>query len=125
MSEPSSVILNKRIKFALLKPVTKEEFIEKIVEFINGIANFLSDNGCEKIGHINFIATTDGEDYLQINITECDESPKVKDLLRKKFSKINAILNIIEFGVKKEYIDNKINEEIENIKAYFNLDNKT
>ncbi len=125
MSESSSVILNKRIKFALLKPVTKEEFIEKIIEFINGIVKFLSNSGCEEIGHINFIATTDGEDYLQINITECDERPKIKDFLRKKFSKISTTLNIIEFGVKKEHIDNKINEDIENIEAYFNSGNKT
>jgi len=121
MSEASIVILNKKIKFSLLKPVTKEEFIEKIIEFTNGIVNFLINSGCEKLGHINFIATTDGEDYLQINITECDERPRIKDFLRKKFSKINITLNIIEFGVKKEQVDIKIDEGIENIEAYFNL----
>ena len=83
--------------------------------------NFLINSGCEKLGHINFIATTDGEDYLQINITECDEIPRIKDFLRKKFNKINATLNIIEFGVKKEQVDIKIDEGIENIEAYFNL----
>ncbi|MDD3519776.1 MAG: hypothetical protein PHU65_00895 [Actinomycetota bacterium] len=120
MTEASSVILNKKIKFSLLRTVTKEEFIGKIVEFANSVVNFLINSGCEKIGHINFIATTDGEDYLQVNITECAERPKIKDFLRKKFNKVSTTLNIIEFGVKKEQIDNKINEEIENIEAYFN-----
>jgi len=121
MAETSSVIFNKKIRFSFAKAINKEQFIDKLVKFANDIVGFLNNSGCEKIGHINIISTTDGEDYLQINISDCDETPKIKGFLREKFSKISTTLNIIEFGVKKEIIDDKINEEIGNIDSYFNM----
>jgi len=121
MVETPSVIFNKKVKFSLIKPITKGQFIDKLVELAKNIVDFLNNSGCEKVGHINIISTTDGEDYLQINISDCNEEPKIKGFLREKFSKISTTLNIIEFGVQKERIDDKVNEEIKNIESYFNI----
>ncbi len=39
--------------------------------------------------------------------------------IRKTFEKIKLTLNIIEFGVGREKIDNKIDSEMKNIKDYY------
>jgi len=120
MNEIKSVALTKKIILTASKPIKKEEFLNKILEFANKLIEFLNLNGCEKLGHIKFISTTDGEDYLQVSVLDCKEVPTIKGALRKTFAKINMTLNIIEFGVDKENITKKIDEEFHNIESYFN-----
>ena len=120
MNTGSSVALTKRVIITSPKPVTKEDFIKKIGEISKSIIDFLKKNGCRKIGHIKFISTTDGEDYLQFSVLGIAEKPKIQGILRKTFEKIKLTLNIIVFGVGREEIDNKINEEMKNIQEYFN-----
>ena len=120
MNTDSSVALTKRVIITSPKPVTKEDFIKKIGEISKSIIDFLKKNGCRKIGHIKFISTTDGEDYLQFSVLDIAEKPKIQGILRKTFDKIKLTLNIIVFGVGREEIDNKINEEMKNIQEYFN-----
>ena len=120
MNTDSSVALTKRVIITSPKPVTKEDFIKKIGEISKSIIDFLKKNGCRKIGHIKFISTTDGEDYLQFSVLDIAEKPKIQGILRKTFEKIKLTLNIIVFGVGREEIDNKINEEMKNIQEYFN-----
>lgn len=120
MSETNSVTLTKKIILTSPRPIDKEEFLKKILEFASKLMEFLDLNGCERLGHIKFISTTDGEDYLQVSVLDCKEKPTIKGALRKTFTKINTTLNIIEFGVDKENITKKIDEEIQNIESYFN-----
>ncbi|HAJ94912.1 MAG TPA: hypothetical protein DCP02_01645, partial [Actinobacteria bacterium] len=80
---------------------------------------FLKKNGCREIGHIKFISTTDGEDYLQFSIEDIKKKPTIQGILRKTFTKIKLTLNIIEFGVGREDIDNKLDSEIKKIQDYF------
>jgi hypothetical protein len=120
MEQSDSVILTKKLIITSLRPILEDEFIKKITELFYKLVNFLKDNGCEEIGHINFIATTDGEDYLQVNISNCEEKPKIKGFLRKTFNKISATLNIIEFGVDKNSISQKVDDEFSYIQSYFN-----
>ena len=89
----------------------------KIVDVF--IIKFLKKNGCKQLGHVKLISTTDGEDYLQLSVLDIAQKPQIKGMLRKTFEKIKLTFNIIEFGVCEEEIDNKITEEIKNIKAYF------
>lgn len=120
MNTDSSVILTKRVIITSSNPITKEDFIKKIGEIAKNIIDFLKKNGCRKLGHMKFISTTDGEDYLQLSILDIAQKPKINGILRKTFGKIKLTFNIIEFGVSKEKINSKINEEMENIQAYFN-----
>ena len=120
MNTGSSVALTKRVIITSPKPVTKEDFIKKIGEISKSIIDFLKKNGCRKIGHIKFISTTDGEDYLQFSVLGIAEKPKIQGILRKTFEKIKLTLNIIVFGIGREEIDNKITKEMENIQEYFN-----
>ena len=120
MNTDSSVVLTKRIIITSSNPITKEDFVKKIGEIAKNIVDFLKKNGCTKLGHMKFISTTDGEDYLQLSILDIDQKPKINGILRKTFEKIKLTFNIIEFGVSKEEINSKINEEMENIQKYFN-----
>lgn len=120
MNADSSVVLTKRVIITSSNPMTKEDFIKKIGEIAKNIIDFLKKNGCRKLGHMKFISTTDGEDYLQLSILDIAQKPKINGILRKTFGKIKLTFNIIEFGVRKEEINSKINEEMENIQAYFN-----
>ena len=119
MTDNNSVTLTKKIVLTAPVLINKEEFLKKILEFADKLMEFLNVNGCEKLGHIKFISTTDGEDYLQVSVNDCSEKPEIKGTLRKTFFKIKTTLNVIEFGVKKENVANKINEEVENIESYF------
>ena len=119
MDAKSSVILTKRVTITSSGPVIKEDFINKMREVISSIINFLKKNGCSKLGHIKFISTTDGEDYLQLSVLDIKEKPKVNGVLKKTFEKIKLTFNIIEFGVSRELVEDKISEEIENIQKYF------
>lgn len=120
MNIGSSVVLTKRVIITSSNPITKEDFVKKIGEIAKNIVDFLKKNGCTKLGHMKFISTTDGEDYLQLSILDIAQKPKINGILRKTFEKIKLTFNIIEFGVGKEEIDSKINEEIKNIQVYFN-----
>jgi hypothetical protein len=120
MNDIDTVTLTRKIVLTSSTLISKEEFLNKILEFADKLMEFLNLNGCEKLGHIKFISTTDNEDYLQVSVTDCKEKPEIKGTLRKTFSKIYTTLNIIEFGVRKENITEKINEEVENIESYFN-----
>ena len=115
----NSVALTRNIIITSPKPITKEDFVIRIEKVATGILNFLKKNGCKELGHIKFISTTDGEDYLQISILDMGQKPVVKGMLKKAFDKVKLTLNIIEFGVHKEDINSKINKEIENIQKYF------
>ncbi len=119
MNTNSTVALTKRVVITFSKPATKEDFIKKIGEISKNIIDFLKKNGCKEIGHIKFISTTDGEDYLQFSIEDIRKKPVIQGILRKTFAKIKLTLNIIEFGVKREDIDNKVDSEIKNIQDYF------
>ncbi len=120
MGRSDSIILTKKLIITSLRPILEDEFIKKITELSYKLINFLKDNGCEEIGHIKFIATTDGEDYLQVGISDCEEKPKIKGFLRKTFNKISTTLNIIEFGVDKGSISQKVDDEFAYIQSYFN-----
>ncbi|MFA5015084.1 MAG: hypothetical protein WC549_06035 [Actinomycetota bacterium] len=122
MDTNSSVILTKKVTITSSSPVTKEDFVKKIGEIAGNIIDFLKKNGCTKLGHMKFISTTDGEDYLQLSVQDISQGPKINGILKKTFEKIKLTLNIIEFGVCKEEIDRKIDEEIKSIQSYF--DNK-
>ncbi len=115
----STVALTKKVIITSSRPVTKEDFINKISEISKNLVEYLKKNGCKEIGHIKFISTTDGEDYLQVSVHDISKKPKVQGILRKTFEKIKLTLNIIEFGVGREKIDNKIDSEMKNIKDYF------
>ncbi len=119
MNTETTVALTKRAVITFSKPATKEDFIKKIGEIAKNIIDFLKKNGCKEIGHIKFISTTDGEDYLQFSIEDIRKKPVIQGILRKTFAKIKLTLNIIEFGVKREDIDNKLDSEIKNIQDYF------
>ena len=119
MSGIKSTILNKNVIFTFQKAVKKEIFIKKMKEFANNIVDFLKSNGCKTLGHIKFIATSNGEDYLQLSVLDIDKSPKVEGILRKTFEKIKLTLNVIVFGVDKEYIDSKVSEELVNLENNF------
>ena len=119
MNDIDSVTLTKKIVLISPSLIDKDEFLKKILEFADKLMEFLNLNGCEKLGHIKFISTTDREDYLQVSVLDCKDKPEIKGTLRKTFSKIYTTLNIIEFGVKKENVSKKINEEVENIESYF------
>lgn len=119
MNTDNTVALTKRVVITFSKPATKEDFIKKIGEIAKNIIDFLKKNGCTEIGHIKFISTSDGEDYLQFSIEDIKKKPKVQGILRKTFTKIKLTLNIIAFGVEREAIDNKMDIEIKKIQNYF------
>ena len=119
MNPNSTVALTKKVIITSSRPVTKEDFINKISEISRNLVEYLKKNGCTEIGHIKFISTTDGEDYLQFSVHDISKKPKIQGILRKTFEKIKLTLNIIEFGVGREKIDNKVDSEMKNIKDYF------
>jgi len=119
MNSNSTVALTKKVVITSSKPVTKEDFIKKIGEISKNLIKYLKNNGCTEIGHIKFISTTDGEDYLQFSVHDISKKPIIQGILRKTFEKIKLTLNIIEFGVDKDKIDNKADTEMKNIKDYF------
>ncbi|MCJ7471479.1 MAG: hypothetical protein MUP02_01530 [Actinobacteria bacterium] len=119
MNSNSTVALTKKVIITSSRPVTKEDFIKKIGEISKNLIEYLKENGCKEIGHIKFISTTDGEDYLQFSVHDISKKPKIQGILRKTFEKIKLTLNIIEFGVGREKIDNKLDSEMKNIKDYF------
>jgi hypothetical protein len=119
MNSNSTVALTKKVTITSSRPVTKEDFIKKIGEISKNLIEYLKENGCKEIGHIKFISTTDGEDYLQFSVHDISKKPKIQGILRKTFEKIKLTLNIIEFGVGREKIDNKLDSEMKNIKDYF------
>jgi len=119
MDTKSSVILTRRVTITSPNPVVKEDFIKKMGEVIGDIINFLKENGCTKLGHIKFISTTDGEDYLQLSVLDMKEKARINGILKSTFGKIKLTFNIIEFGVTKELIESKISEEIKGLQAYF------
>ncbi len=120
MGADSSVAFSKKIIITSPKPVTKEDFLKKISETAKNIINFLKKKGCRKLGHIKFISTTDGEDYLQFSILDISQKPEIQGVLRKTFEKIKVTLNIIEFGVDEEEVKAEVNKELESIQKYFN-----
>ncbi|MEA2015441.1 MAG: hypothetical protein U9O59_01780 [Actinomycetota bacterium] len=120
MDAKSSVILTKRVTITSPNPVVKEDFIDKMGEISSNIVKFLKKNGCSKLGHIKFISTTDGEDYLQLSVLDMKDKPQINGILKKTFGKIKLTFNIIEFGVARELVENKVSEEIKNIQEYFN-----
>ena len=115
----STVALTKKVIITSSRPVTKEDFINKISEISKNLVEYLKKNGCTEIGHIKFISTTDGEDYLQFSVHDISKKPKIQGILRKTFEKIKLTLNIIEFGVGREKMDNKIDSEMKSIKDYY------
>jgi hypothetical protein len=119
MNSNGTVALTKKVTITSSRPVTKEDFIKKIGEISKNLIEYLKENGCKEIGHIKFISTTDGEDYLQFSVHDISKKPKIQGILRKTFEKIKLTLNIIEFGVGREKIDNKLDSEMKNIKDYF------
>lgn len=119
MTIEDSVALTKKVILTSSKPITKEDFIDKIKEIAKNILLYLKDSGCKKLGHIKLITTTDGEDYLQLSVFDMDEEPVIKGVLKKAFEKVKLTLNIIEFGISKEDIDSRISEEIKNVEKYF------
>ena len=116
----NSIILTKNVILSFPKAVNKEDFITKIKEFAGNVIAYLKSNGCNHLGHIKFISTTDGEDYLQLSVLDMDQLPKIDGILRKTFEKIKLTLNVIVFGIRKEDINNKITEEITHLEDYFN-----
>ncbi|GEM_PF-690271 len=119
MNSNGTVALTKKVIITSSRPVTKEDFIKKIGEISKNLIEYLKKNGCREIGHIKFISTTDGEDYLQFSVHDISKKPIIQGILRKTFEKIKLTLNIIEFGVGREKIDNKADTEMKNIKDYF------
>ncbi len=119
MPEDSSIILNKNIILTFAEPVSKDDFIKKIKEAAANLVSFLKSNGCSQLGHIKFISTTNGEDYLQLSVLDIDQGPKVDGILKKTFEKIKVTLNVIVFGMQKDDVNKKITEEITNLENYF------
>ena len=119
MNSNSTVALTKKVVITSSRPVTKEDFIKKIGEISKNLIEYLKKNGCTEIGHIKFISTTDGEDYLQFSVHDISKKPIIKGILKKTFEKIKLTLNIIEFGVDRDKIDNMADTEMKNIKDYF------
>jgi len=120
MAANDSISLTRKVVITSAKTIAKEDFIKKIVEITESMLLYLKNNGCEKLGHLKLISTTNGEDYLQISVADIAKKPAIKGMLNKTFVKIKLTLNIIEFGVSKEDITNKIDEEMKNIQDYFN-----
>ena len=121
MSENNSIILTKNLVLTFKKPISNEDFVNKIREFANNVILYLKNNGCNHLGHIKFISTTNGEDYLQLSVLDMEEKPKINGILKKTFEKIKLTLNVIVFGIKKEDINQKITEEIDSLEKYFNV----
>lgn len=120
MSGNNSTILNRNVIFTFPEAVKKEIFIKKMKQVAINMIDFLKNSGCNSLGHIKFIATTNGEDYLQLSVLDIDKGPKIDGILRKTFEKIKLTLNVIVFGVEKESIDNKVSEELSNLESSFN-----
>jgi hypothetical protein len=119
MNTNGSVVLTRKVIITSPSPIKKEDFIKKIGEIARNITVYLKKNGCSQLGHLKLISTTDGEDYLQLSILDMTQKPQIKGILRETFEKIKLTFNIIEFGVRKEDIDSKVNEEIKSMKSYF------
>lgn len=121
MSEQNSVIFNRNITLTFSKPVQKDDFVSRIKDLIISIVDSIRDGGANQLGHIKFITTTNGEDYLQISVLDIDQKPKVEGFLRKAFEKIKITLNVIAFGIKKEELECRFSEEIDKLKDYYQI----
>jgi hypothetical protein len=119
MDTDGTVALTKKVIITSSRPVTKDDFINKLGEIARNLIEYLKQKGCREIGHIKFISTTDGEDYLQFSVQDIGKEPRIQGILRKTFEKIKITLNIIEFGVAEKDIDNKVDLEIRTIQDYF------
>ncbi|MBM3700242.1 MAG: hypothetical protein FJW68_04925 [Actinobacteria bacterium] len=119
MPGQNSIILNKNVTITFQKPISKEDFVKRIKEFASNFIAFLKADGCYQLGHIKFISTTNGEDYLQLSILDLDQLPKVDGILKKTFEKIKLTLNVIVFGGGRDEIDNKLSQEIRSLENYF------
>jgi hypothetical protein len=116
--DTDSVALTRQMVISSKSPVTREKLLDKLFEIAESIVCFLNE-GCAKLGHIKMISTTDGEDYLQISVTDQFSKPVVKGFIKNNFSKIKLTLNIIEFGISSEEVSEIINSELIKIKEYF------
>ena len=87
MNSSNTVALTKKVILTSSRPVTKEDFVKKIGETSRNLIEYLKKNGCKDIGHIKFISTTDGEDYLQFSVNDISKKPKIQGILRKTFEK--------------------------------------
>jgi hypothetical protein len=119
MPGQNSIILNRNVTITFQKPISKEDFVKRIKEFALNVVTFLKDDGCYQLGHIKFISTTNGEDYLQLSVLDLDQLPKVDGILKKTFEKIKLTLNVIVFGGGRDEIDNKLSQEIKSLETYF------
>ena len=119
MPEENSIILNKNVTITFPKPISKEDFVKRMKEFAFNVVKFLKDDGCYQLGHIKFISTTNGEDYLQLSVLDLDQLPKVDGMLKKTFEKIKLTLNVIVFGGGRDEIDKKLSQEIKSLENYF------
>lgn len=114
-----SVTLTKKVTLTPSGIITRESFVQKLKELALNILLYLKENGCKKLGHVKFIATTNGEDYLQLGTSDIDKEIVIEGALKKTFEKVKFTLNIIEFGIAKEEINSKVDQEIRNIEEYF------
>jgi hypothetical protein len=119
MSGENSIILNRNIILSFPRAISKEVFIRKIKESANNLIDFLKNNGCNNLARIKYISTTNGEDYLQLSVTDIEQGPRIEGILRKTFEKIKLTLNIIVFGMEKDDISSKISEELRNLEDFF------
>jgi len=119
MSTDSSVVLTKKLSFSMASPVSKDLLVSRLKEFTKNIIGYLKDTDSCKLGHVKFISTTNGEDYLQLSVLDLEQTPKVSGFLKKTFEKIKITINVIVFGVNKEDINRRLDKEITGLEKYF------
>ncbi len=117
--DKDSVALTREMVIYSDVPVTREKLLDKLFEFLDNVAGLLNHGGTMRLGHIKLITTTNGEDYLQVSLTDFLQKPDVKGFIRNNFSKIKLTLNIIGFGMSREAISEIIYSELIKIKEYF------
>lgn len=117
----NSVVLTKKLTFIAKKPISKDVFVVKLKELAKNIICYLKDNQSCKLGHVKFISTTNGEDYLQLSVLDLDQNPKISGFLKKTFDKIKVTLNVIVFGVNKADFNKRLEEEICGLEEYFHI----
>jgi hypothetical protein len=81
--DKDSVALTRQMVISSEIPVTREKLLDKLFEFFDNVVGFLNHGGCMRLGHIKMITTTDGEDYLQISLTDFLRKPVCKRLYKK------------------------------------------
>ncbi|MBC7333501.1 MAG: hypothetical protein H5T85_03425 [Actinobacteria bacterium] len=117
----NTVTLTKKVTIAPSKAITRDSFVQKLKEIASNLLAFLKENGCKKLGHLKFIVTTDGEDYLQLGTSDMEKEVVAEGVLKSSFAKVRFTLNIIEFGVPREEINSKVDQEIRNMEEYFSI----